>query len=73
MKGDSLLAKIHEINNNFPVIVLSGQEEISVAINFLKEGATYYIFENDNSKTLLWNSIFKIRENSKLKEEEVED
>ena len=69
MKGDILLTKIHEINTNFPVIVISGQEEISVAINFLKDGATDYILKNDNAKTLLWNSIIKVRENSKLKQE----
>jgi DNA-binding NtrC family response regulator len=67
--GDKLLAKIKAVNKNIPVIVISGQEEISVALDLLKAGASDYFVKNDNTKELLWNSILKIKENSKLKEE----
>ena len=72
MTGDKLLARIHAVNKNIPVIIISGQEEISVALDLLKAGATDYFIKNDNTKELLWNSILKIKENSQLKEE-VED
>ncbi len=64
--GDILLKKIKDINNKIPIIIISGQEEIEVAVNFLKEGANDYITKNDHSKELLWNSILKIRENLSL-------
>ncbi len=69
MKGDLLLSKIKKRNNNIPVIIISGQEDISVAVDLLKAGASDYIVKNDNTKELLWNSILKIRENISLKQE----
>jgi len=41
--GDVLLKKIQQINNKIPIIIISGQEEIEVAVNFLKSGARDYI------------------------------
>lgn len=67
--GDKLLARLRAINKNIPVIVISGQEDISVALDLLKAGASDYFVKNENTKELLWNSIQKIRENTKLKEE----
>jgi DNA-binding NtrC family response regulator len=72
MKGDILLEKIQAYNKNIPVVVISAQEEISIAVNFLKAGASDYIVKDDNTKDILWNAILKIRENSNLKKE-VED
>lgn len=70
--GDKLLQRIQEINNKIPIIIISGQEEIEVAVNFLKSGAKDYIIKNDQTKDILWNSINKIRENLDLVNE-VED
>jgi DNA-binding NtrC family response regulator len=64
--GDLLLKKIKETNNSIPIIIISGQEDIEVAVDFLKSGATDYIVKNDHTKDLLWNSILKIRENLSL-------
>jgi DNA-binding NtrC family response regulator len=72
MKGDKLLKKIQEFNNKIPVIIISGQDEIEIAVNFLKEGAKDYIVKGEHSKDLLWNSIIKISENLDLVQE-VED
>lgn len=69
MKGDELLEKIRERNKTIPVIVISGQENVSVAVNFLKAGAKDYIVKDDHAKERLWNSIIKIRENLELKKE----
>lgn len=67
--GDMLLKKIHEVNKNIPVIVISGQEDVSVAVNFLKSGAKDYIIKDEHTKNMLWNSILKIRENLELRQE----
>jgi DNA-binding NtrC family response regulator len=64
--GDLLLKKIKETNNSIPIIIISGQEDIEVAVEFLKSGAKDYIVKNNHTKDLLWNSIIKIRENLSL-------
>jgi DNA-binding NtrC family response regulator len=64
--GDKLLKKIQETNNKIPIIIISGQEEIEVAVDFLKSGAKDYIVKNEHTKDILWNSIIKIRENLQL-------
>lgn len=69
MTGDVLLRKIHAINKTIPVIIISGQEDIAVAVNLLKGGAKDYISKNNNTKDLLWNSILKIRETHNLQKE----
>jgi DNA-binding NtrC family response regulator len=66
ISGDELLKKIKEINNKIPVIIISGQEDIEVAINFLKIGANDYIVKNNHTKDLLWNAITKLRDNMNL-------
>ncbi|MFT4982230.1 MAG: two-component system response regulator AtoC [Bacteroidia bacterium] len=69
MSGETLLQRIQAVNDQIPVIVISGQEEISIALDLLKKGAHDYIEKNDNTKELLWNSVLKILENASLKQE----
>lgn len=69
MTGDKLLASIKSINNSIPVVVISGQDKISVAVNLVKAGASDYIIKDDNTKELLWNAILKVRENVALRQE----
>ena len=63
ISGDKLLNQIKEFNPKIPVIIISGQDEIEVAVDFLKAGARDYIVKNSHTKDILWNSILKIREN----------
>ncbi|MCB0666327.1 MAG: sigma-54-dependent Fis family transcriptional regulator [Saprospiraceae bacterium] len=69
MGGDNLLQYIQSHNRDIPVIIISGQEEISVAVDLLKAGARDYIVKGDNTKELLWQSILNIRETVNLKRE----
>jgi DNA-binding NtrC family response regulator len=69
MSGDRLLQQILHTNPHTAVVVISGQEMISVAVNLLKSGARDYIMKDDNTTELLWNSILKIRENAVLRHE----
>ena len=69
MSGDKLLTKIKAVNNQLPVVVISGQEEITVAVDLLKSGARDYIIKDDHTKDMLWRSIINIRENVHLKQE----
>jgi DNA-binding NtrC family response regulator len=71
MSGEELLQRIKKEYSNVPVIVISGQADIAVALNLLKKGAYDYIIKDDNTKDLLWNSILRIRENISLQQEVV--
>jgi DNA-binding NtrC family response regulator len=67
--GDKLYEKIREYDQQIPVVVISGQEEISVAVNLLKMGVTDYLIKDENTKDMLWNAVIKIRQMSSLKKE----
>ena len=67
--GDKLFHKIKEINEQIPVVIISGQDDISIAVNMLKMGVTDYLIKDDNTKDLLWNTVIKTRETGKLKKE----
>lgn len=71
MEGDRLLQKLKEYSSQLPVVVLSGQDEIAVAVNLLKAGARDYIIKDDHAPDLLWRSLINIRENANLKQEVV--
>ena len=68
-KGDELFKKIREVNPSVPVIIISAQEEISVAVNLLKMGVSDYLVKDEATRDLLWNSVIRIRETQTLREE----
>jgi len=67
--GGEALAKIKKSNPSIPVIMISGQEDITTAIDLLKEGAYEYIVKNDDAPKRLWRAITNIQENFQLREE----
>jgi DNA-binding NtrC family response regulator len=67
--GDKLYQKIRDVDDSIPVIVISGQEEIAVAVNLLKMGVSDYLIKDDNTKDLLWNAVIRIRKMGSLKKE----
>lgn len=69
MSGSDLLQKLKAWNAEVPVIVISGQEEVSVALELLKRGAYDYLIKDDNTKDLLWNTVIRARETQSLKKE----
>jgi DNA-binding NtrC family response regulator len=69
MSGDKLLQKIKAANQDIPVIVISGQEDIAVAVSLLKNGARDYIIKDDHTRDRLWQAIINTRENVELKRE----
>jgi len=69
MLGDKLYQKIREVNSQIPVIMISSQENIAVAVSLLKMGVSDYLVKDESTKDLLWNSIIKIRETQSLKKE----
>ncbi len=69
INGKELVDKIISFNAAIDLIVLSGQNEISVALELIKKGIYEYILKDDNTKEILWNSIVRIKEKANLKVE----
>ncbi|MBL4709300.1 MAG: sigma-54-dependent Fis family transcriptional regulator [Flavobacteriales bacterium] len=67
MNGKDLLKHFQELNLKIPVVVLSGQKEVQVAIDLLKwENVDDYLIKDDDAKDRLWKTIIRVREKSKL-------
>ncbi|TAJ14847.1 sigma-54-dependent Fis family transcriptional regulator [Marinilabiliaceae bacterium JC017] len=65
--GADLLRKIKRYNPDIEVIVISGQDDISIAVQLLKEGAYDYITKDENIKDRLLHSIHNIETQHRLK------
>ena len=69
MSGLDVLKKVKEYNTEIPVIIVSGQEDVSTAVNLLKEGAYDYFVKDDDTKDRIWNALKNIREKVELEKE----
>ena len=69
MNGKELLNKIKKYNSDIGVIMISGQEDITTAVELLKEGAADYIVKNEDTPNRLRNSIRMVQENRNLRRE----
>lgn len=69
MQGDEVLQEIRERSPETRTIIISGQEDIKVALDLLKKGAYDYIVKDEDAKDRLWNSLKHLRENVELKKE----
>ena len=67
--GDKLYEKIKQVDDSIPVVAISGQEEVAVAVNLLKAGVTDYLVKDENTKDMLWNAVIRIRKMGSLKKE----
>ncbi|HVX50120.1 MAG TPA: sigma-54 dependent transcriptional regulator [Chitinophagaceae bacterium] len=67
--GDRLLTQIRELSPDTRVIMISGQEDIRVAIDLFKKGAHDYIVKDADTQEKLWMAIQNLRENIALKQE----
>lgn len=69
INGAELFKQIKAVQPDVPVIVISGQENVSTAIEMLKLGVSDYLVKDDHTKELLWNAVNRIKENQHLKKE----
>lgn len=67
--GDKLYERIRQTDDSIPVIAISGQEDVAVAVNLLKMGVTDYLVKDENTKDMLWNAVIKVRKMGNLKKE----
>jgi DNA-binding NtrC family response regulator len=69
VNGGDILKKIKAQQPDLPVIMISGQDEIEIAVSLLKEGAFDYIVKNDDMKHRLWAVVKNVKDNISLKQE----
>ena len=69
MRGDVLYKKIRAVFPDAMVIMISGQEDITTALNLLREGVYDYLVKNEETKDRLWNAVNNIRKNLALRDE----
>jgi len=68
-KGEEILKIIKRESPGTEVVIVSGQNDVSTAINLLKLGAYDYVVKNDDTKDRLWKTIGNIKANVGLKKE----
>jgi two-component system response regulator AtoC len=66
MSGEEVLKRIKEYDASIPVVIISGQEDVSTAIKLLAQGAYDYIVKDDDTKDRIWSVIRNIREKQSL-------
>ena len=69
MSGLELLRTVRENNNAIPIIILTGNQEIRVAIEALKKGANDYILKDENIQDTVAISIDNVMGMHRLKME----
>ena len=61
--GGKLLRTIQEKRPGQPVIMLSGQDDVAIAVTLLKDGAYDYVVKDENTQDRLWKLINHIKDN----------
>jgi DNA-binding NtrC family response regulator len=69
LNGEEVLKRIKADSPHTEVIIVSGQENVSTAINLLKNGVYDYIVKDDETKGRLWKAVANIKENAGLKKQ----
>ncbi|MGV3587699.1 MAG: sigma-54-dependent transcriptional regulator [Adhaeribacter sp.] len=68
-KAVPLLQTIKNHNAAIQVVFISEQEDLQLAVDLLKMGASDYIVKNSETKEKLWNSVINIRKKPTQKSE----
>lgn len=69
MNGNRVMQHIKDAYPDVPIIIISGQDDVSTAIELLDHGAYEYIVKNDNTKERVSNALKNIRKEYLLKRE----
>lgn len=69
IKGDVLMDKIKAVDPDVYIIIVSGQEDISLAVDLLRRGAYDYIVKNKDARNRFRKDFVEIEERKKIKDE----
>ena len=67
--GAEALKKLRALLPDIPIIVVSAQQDVAVAVELLKQGATDYFVKDDTTRETLWNAVARLRRHKPLKGE----
>ncbi|MEI6062374.1 MAG: sigma-54 dependent transcriptional regulator [Bacteroidota bacterium] len=68
MKGFDVLKRIREFDPELPVVIVSGQQDISTAVELLKKGIYDYVLKDADTKDRIWSAMRNINSNFNLKQ-----
>lgn len=68
MTGFDVLKKIRDYDAELPVIIVSGQQDISTAVELLKKGVYDYVLKDSDTKDRIWSIMRNIKSNFNLKQ-----
>ena len=69
--GLDIIKEVRGQEHKVPIIILTGNNEISIAIDALKSGANDYILKDENIQDVILISIDKVIENYRLKRQNI--
>lgn len=68
--GKEMLKRINRTHSHVPIVMISGQDDVQVAIDMLQQQNVHdYLVKDDDTKDRLWKSVIRIREKNLLKNE----
>jgi DNA-binding NtrC family response regulator len=59
--GDTALKRFHSELPGVPVVIISAQQDVAIAVELLKQGATDYFVKDESTRTQLWNFVSRLR------------
>ncbi|HAL65891.1 MAG TPA: regulator [Bacteroidales bacterium] len=62
MSGLEIMRKIKDSSKNIPIIIISSQHDVKIAVELLKEGAYDYIVKDEDLFQRLWKALADINE-----------
>jgi DNA-binding NtrC family response regulator len=68
MSGFDVLKRIREFDPELPVLIVSGQQDISTAVELLKKGIYDYVLKDPDTKDRIWSVMRNIKSNFNLKQ-----
>ena len=68
MNGKELLSKLNRTHSHVPVVMISGQNDVQIAIDMLQISNVHdYLVKDDDTKDRLWKAVIRIREKNVVK------
>lgn len=64
--GNVIMKKLNKNYPHIPIVIVSGQDDIDIAIDLLKAGAYDYIVKNEETKGRIWSVMKNINERLQL-------
>lgn len=67
IKGDELLKQIQSVSPNTEAVIVSGQENIQIALEFIKKGAFDYLIKDEDIKNRMVSMIQQVQRQIQMK------